>query len=117
MSHSEPEALRLFVRWVDSYLMAQPAVRLRLHLHLGNDEAGAIDYWLTEMGLPPSAMGGCYTKPDGTGHRKNHLPFGVCKARISRSADAFIRAMAYVECARDAFGFRIPAGVILSAGR
>jgi hypothetical protein len=33
-------------------------------------------------------------KPLGTGHRKNHLPHGVCRVSVRRAADMWQRTMA-----------------------
>jgi len=45
-----------------------------------------------------------YIKPDGTGHRKNHLPYGVCTLTKRRSADAHIMTMMWIEFLQEQFG-------------
>lgn len=43
-----------------------------------------------------------FIKPAGTGHRKNHLPHGVCRACMRRSADAWHRTMGWIDALVDA---------------
>lgn len=68
--------------------------------------------------LPIDDFTKSYVKPDGTGHRKNHLPYGVCTLLRRRSADAFVITMAWIEFLQQEFGsyhFLRAAGAIGSA--
>jgi hypothetical protein len=97
LANTDPEVLRVFVRWVRSYHDAHANFSLMLHLHEGNDERAARERWRCELDLPDSNWHKTFIKPKGTGHRKNHLAWGVCRVRVRRSADAFVRTMAWIE--------------------
>lgn len=95
LANTDPRACRLFIRWTRRY--HDPAARfvLKLNLHADNDELAARRFWAAESGLGADAeYYRTFIKPDGTGHRKNHLPHGVCQVRLRRSTDAFHRTMA-----------------------
>ena len=97
LANSDPRALRLFMRWCEGYLHPSPAWVAALNLHEENDEAAALAYWRRELGLEPNEFTKTYIKSNGTGHRKNHLPCGVCRVTLRRSTDAFVRTMKWIE--------------------
>jgi len=97
LANSDPRALRLFIRWLNVYLAPNASFVLKLNLHLDNDEAAARAYWASELNLRDVAFYKTFIKPDGTGHRKNHLRTGVCDVRVRRSTDAFHRALAWID--------------------
>jgi hypothetical protein len=97
MVNSDPEVLRIFVAWIRRFHDADAEFTLALHLHHGNDEAAAKRQWLLELDLPLAGWTKTFVKPPGTGHRKNHLAWGVCRVRMRRSTDAFIRTMAWID--------------------
>lgn len=97
LANTDPAALRLFIAWVDRYLMPSPALVLSLHLHEGNSDEDARTYWCRELGLHSPQFHKTYIKPPGTGHRNNRLRHGVCRVTVRRSADAWVRAMAWAE--------------------
>ena len=84
MANTDPRALRLFIRWVRTYIDPKAKFSLQLHLHEGNNEPLAQRYWLTETGLFDSNFHKTFIKPKGTGHRKNHLKHGVCTVKVRR---------------------------------
>lgn len=96
LANADPAALRLFIRWTQRYVQSDPAFVLKLNLHAGNDEPAAKVYWRRSLGLPNAEFYQSYIKPEGTGHRKNHLPQGVCQVRMRRSADASVRVAAWI---------------------
>lgn len=100
LSNSDPAALHLFVCWVRHYFDHNAAFTLALHLHEGNDEKAAMRFWRDAVGLPDARFTKTFTKPAGTGHRKNHLQHGVCRIRVRRSTDYWIRTMVWIEIAR-----------------
>ena len=104
LTNSDPAALRLFIRWVREYLHPDTEFQLGLHLHNMNSEADAKQYWRTELELPNASFGKTYLKPAGTGHRKNHLQHGVCRARTRRAADNWHRVMMWIEVVSTQFG-------------
>jgi hypothetical protein len=103
MANADPYALRMFINWADRYLQPSTGFRARLNLH-ANDEPTARVWWASELSLPLSDFTKSFIKPDGTGHRKNHLPSGVCLVTKRRSADAFHATMAWVDFMRQRFG-------------
>jgi hypothetical protein len=103
LAHSEPEALRLFMSWARIYLRSDATFGAAINLHFDNDEPAAKKYWSTELGIDPARFTKTFIKPDGTGHRKNHLPTGVCRVTMKRSTDAFITTLAWVDFIRESF--------------
>lgn len=97
LANSDPRALRLFIRWTREYLMPDAALVLKLNPHGDNNEAAAREYWERELNLPNVTFYKTYVKPDGTGHRKNHLRTGVCDVRVRRSSDALHRVLAWID--------------------
>ncbi len=99
LSHvnADPRIIRMFIDWVRSYLMRDADFVLKVNLHADNDEPAARAYWARESGLTDPPFHKTFVKPDGTGHRKNHLAFGVCQVRVRRCADAWYRTMTWIE--------------------
>jgi hypothetical protein len=97
MANSDPRALRLFIRWVRAYHDSEAVFVLRLHLHAGNDDPAARRFWTQALGLRDPDFYRSFIKPKGTGHRKNHLPHGVCMVRMRRGADAHHATMAWID--------------------
>jgi hypothetical protein len=98
LANADPRGCRLFIRWTRQY--HDPAARfvLKLNLHADNDEPAARRFWAAETGLGANAeFYKTFIKPDGTGHRKNHLAYGVCQVRLRRGTDAFHRTMAWID--------------------
>lgn len=104
MANAEPAALRLFMSWTRYYHDEHAQFRARLNIHADNDEPWARGWWQTALDLDPGDFTKSFVKPDGTGHRKNHLAHGVCAVRMRRSADAFHRTIAWVEFLADRLG-------------
>jgi hypothetical protein len=104
MANAEPAALRLFMNWARCYHSEAAEFRARLNIHANNDEPRARQWWERQLGLGPEDFTRSFVKPDGTGHRKNHLAYGVCAVRMRRSADAFHRTIAWVEFLADRLG-------------
>ena len=61
------------------------------------------DYRSAELGIDPVPFTKTFIKPDGTGHRKNHLLSGVCRVTMKRSTDAFITTITWVDFVRESF--------------
>ncbi len=72
-----------------------------MHLHEGNDEAAAQQYWRESIGLPGAPFTRTFIKPRGTGHRKNHLVHGVCRVRARNGADKWNRVMVWIDVVRE----------------
>jgi hypothetical protein len=97
MVNTDPHVLRVFIAWARRHHDGDAEFVMSLHLHEGNDEAMAHLRWEGELEMPEHKWAKTYIKPRGTGHRKNHLPWGVCRVRVKRSADAFVRTTAWID--------------------
>ena len=104
VANSDPAALRLFIRWTRAYVEADPIFVLKLNLHAGNDELMARKHWSQSLELEGAQFYRTFTKPEGTGHRKNHLPFGVCQVRMRRPANAAVKVEAWIDVAATNLG-------------
>jgi hypothetical protein len=96
-ANADPRALRLFIDWVRIYHDSSAEFVLKINPHADNDEPAARPYWAEATSLPSGDFHRTFTKPDGTGHRKNHLPHGVCQIRVRRCADHWYHTMAWVD--------------------
>ena len=105
LANADPRALRLFIAWVQEYLDQEAEFVLKINLHADNDEPGARRFWAAESGLVNPTFYKTFVKPDGTGHRKNHLKHGVCMVRVRRCTDAWHAAMSWVEVVANTWGF------------
>ncbi len=103
MANSDPAVLRLFMAWAKTYLPPDTGWRAKLNVHANNDEVIARTWWSTQLQLPVREFTKSFIKPDGTGHRKNHLPHGVCILTKRRSADQYHITMAWVEFMQERF--------------
>ena len=105
VTNSDPAIHLLFHRWVSRYLVPEPDIVLHLHIHAGNDEATASNWWGEELGLEQPSFDKTFVKPGESGHRKNHLAHGIARSGIRKSTDAWITTMSWIDCLRlDAIG-------------
>ena len=96
LANADPRALRLFIDWVRAFLDPLAQFSMQLHLHEGNDDQGAQEFWRAETGLFEANYYKTFIKPKGTGHRKNHLPYGVCTIKVRQCADSWQTTMAWI---------------------
>lgn len=104
LANTDPRALRLFINWVLAYIDEKARFSIQLHLHEGNDEDEAKAYWRRQTGLDGANFYKTYIKPRGTGHRKNHIPFGVCTVKVRACSDGWHRAMEWIDALTDRLG-------------
>ena len=104
MANADPAALRMFKSWSTKYLPPNDGWRARLNLHADNDELAARKWWSSQVDVKLGDFTKTYIKPDGTGHRKNHLPYGVCTMIKRRSTDAYVITMSWIEFLQTHFG-------------
>jgi hypothetical protein len=95
MANADPDLLRLFMRWVTEFHKLSE-FSCSINLHANNDEAAARVYWARQLGIPTENFTKTYIKPDGNGHRKNHLEYGVARVSPRKSTDAWITTMAWI---------------------
>ena len=104
MAHSEPDALRLFMGWARRFHDPGANFAASLNLHFDNEEPAARRFWSTELGIALEDFTKTFIKPDGTGHRKNHLATGVCRVTMRRSTDAFLATVAWIDFIKEHYG-------------
>jgi hypothetical protein len=104
LANADPAALGLFKAWSERFHPSGGGWRSRLNLYADNDEPKARQWWSEELSLSIDDFTKSFVKPDGTRHRKNHLPHGVCTLIRRRSADAFVTTMAWIEFLQQEFG-------------
>lgn len=104
MANADPAALRMFKKWSTKYLPPNDGWRARLNLHADNDEPAAREWWSSQVDVDLGDFTKTYIKPDGPGHRKNHLPYGVCTLTKRRSTDAYVITMAWIEFLQKHYG-------------
>ncbi len=104
MANADPAALRMFKSWSEQFLPPHYGWRGRLNLHADNDEQRAREWWSEQVDIPLGHFTKTYIKPDGTGHRKNHLAYGVCTLTKRKSANAFVTTVAWIEFLQSRFG-------------
>lgn len=117
LTNTDPLTLVLFRRWTRQYLDDAAEFVLALHLHDGNDEGAAKHFWTHVLDLPEAPFHKTFIKPPGTGHRKNHLPNGVCRVTVRRSANHLVRTMAWIKELPAALDLLQGGAASLAAGR
>lgn len=101
LAHTEPSALILFRKWARRFHDPAAQFRASINLHADNDETQARGWWAARLGLDPiDDFTKSFIKPDGTGHRKNHLPHGTCRLTMRTSTDAWLRTLAWIDVVR-----------------
>jgi hypothetical protein len=83
--------------WSRRHLDSKMEFRAKLNLHAENDETRAILYWSRALSIPAEHFNKTFIKPEGTGHRRNHLEHGVIQVRARRSTDHFLRTIGWIE--------------------
>ncbi len=97
LANSDADLMRLFMHWSRTHLDSRMEFRAKLNLHAGNDETTATIYWARALSIPTEHFNKTFIKPEGTGHRRNHLEHGVIQVRARRSTDHFLRTMGWIE--------------------
>ena len=97
ITNADPRLLRTYISWVKAFVDPDPTFSLAINLHADNDEPAARHYWSTELEISESSFTKTYFKAEGTGHRKNHLAYGVCRVLMRRSTDAWLRTMVWID--------------------
>ena len=90
--------------WFFSSGVISAKFTIHLHLHEGNDEEAAKRYWRSETGLDQANFIKTFIKPKGTGHRKNHLPHGICTVRMRKASDSWNIIMEWIDATAVLFG-------------
>jgi hypothetical protein len=97
MVNSDPRLLALFVTWTRRFHDPDARFVGSLNIHADNDVGAAHAFWRSQLPIERLRFTKPYVKPDGTGHRRNRLPNGVCRMRMRASTDAFLRTMAWID--------------------
>lgn len=97
-SNSDPRMMKLFVTWAKTYLnISTDRLGISLHLHDGQDQAAARDFWSGVTGIPLAQFGKSFIKKEGTGHRKNILYAGTARIRVTRSSNLLHRIKGWID--------------------
>jgi len=83
--------------WSIQFLPPDTGWRAKLNVHANNNEMQARLWWSGELSVDLSNFTKSFVKPEGTGHRKNHLPHGVCILTKRCSTDDYHRTMAWID--------------------
>lgn len=97
LANADPRALRFFIAWVRAFHDPNADFVLKINLHTDNDEPRAREFWRDATGLASPEFYRTFIKPEGTGHRKNHLAHGVCQVRVRRCTDHWVRTMEWID--------------------
>jgi len=104
VANADPRALKLFIRWVRTYINPEAEFSLHLHLHEGNNDDAAKAHWREVLDLPHANFYRTFVKPRGTGQRKNLLEQGICSVKVRRCADAWQTTMEWVDVVANTVG-------------
>lgn len=97
LSNSDPELVRLFIRWLKRYLdVDADRLTVQMHLHSGQDDGERRAYWSRLLSIPETQFQRTFVKKEGTGHRKNLLYNGTVKVRVRRSRTLLYRVMGWI---------------------
>jgi len=97
MANADPRLLRFFIKWVRAYCLQEAEFVMHINLHADNDPHRAMQYWAGALSIDRPRFTKPFIKPDGTGHRKNHLANGVCRVTVMRSTDLWLRTMGWID--------------------
>jgi hypothetical protein len=101
MTNTDPAVLRLFTAWVRRFLDPNAEFALSLHLHAGNDEREARQFWRAQLDIPDAPFWKTHWKHPGTGQRTNRHSAGVCRIRVRRGTDSLMRVLGWIDAIRD----------------
>lgn len=97
LANADPRALRFSIAWVRAFHDPYADFVLKINLHTDNDEPRAREFWRDATGLASPEFYRTFIKPEGTGHRKNHLAHGVCQVRVRQCTDHWVRTMEWID--------------------
>ncbi len=106
-ANSDGELVTLFMNWAHKYLdVSIDRFTIALHLHSGQAEGERRAFWSDQTGIPLTQFRKTFIKPEGTGHRKNHLYAGTASVRVARSGPLLQRVLGWIDALRT---YRYPA--------
>jgi len=85
ITNSDERVILLMLKWFHDFfnIDIKTRVKAHLHIHAGNEDKKIKLYWSKLTGIPLENFGKSFVKPKGTGHRKNILPNGIIRIRVS----------------------------------
>lgn len=85
-SNSNPAFVRLFCRWLRRFFdVDEERLRVGLYLHVGLDQAAAVDHWSRTTGIPPRQFTRPYRAVPDAGIRNSKHVFGCASVSYSCS--------------------------------
>ncbi|MBW3606587.1 MAG: hypothetical protein KY460_17100 [Actinobacteria bacterium] len=95
VANTDPAALRRFIGWVRVHHDPAPTSSSRCTC-TGETTRPRPGSGGRRLMLDAPDFTKTFIKPAGTGHRKNRLPYGVCKTRMRRGTDAWYRTLTWI---------------------
>lgn len=98
LANSDVRVVRVFILWLQG-LGIDPTsdLSVQLHVHAGQDAQAMKSWWSAQTGIPIHDFIKPFVKPEGTGHRTNHLYYGTVRISVRRSTDLFHRIMGWID--------------------
>lgn len=91
-SNSDAAMVLLYVKWLHEVFGVNPnKLQAHLHLHKNQNEVIEKEYWSKLTSIPIKNFGKTYFKKKGTGHRKNKLPHGTIRIRMTGTGSSLTR--------------------------
>jgi len=100
IANSDPKLIRFMMKWLRKICsIPTENIKIHLHLHSGQNENKAKEYWSNITHLPLSRFGKSYIKKEGSGHRKNILYNGTAKISVYNK-DLLYRILSWIQAVR-----------------
>lgn len=90
ISNADPLFIQFMMQWFrQAIALSDDRFTGAIHYHEGQNEYLIKEFWSELTGIPKERFIKSFKKPPGTGHRTHYLQWGVCRIRVTRSADLF----------------------------
>ncbi|MDP8959286.1 MAG: hypothetical protein M3N51_08840 [Actinomycetota bacterium] len=98
LANSDIRLVQVFLRWLDTLGVDRKVdLGVQLFLHGGQDAEQLKRWWSSETGIPIGCFIKPFVKPEGTGHRTNHLYRGTVRIYVRRSSHLFHTVMGWID--------------------
>lgn len=89
IANSDPRIIKFMVKWFGDFFEITPKnLKIYLHLHSGQNEQAIKNYWTKLTGV--TDFGKSFTKPEGSGYRKNTLYNGTVKLTVKKTGSTYL---------------------------
>jgi transcriptional regulator with XRE-family HTH domain len=91
IANSDPRVIQFMVRWFNDFFDVTPdEMSMHVHMHSGQNENAIKSYWSELTGVPLENFHKSFTKPEGSGYRKNVLYKGTVKLTVKREGSTYM---------------------------